>query len=109
MLPRSRSGRIGLHLLSLIEVAAAVALVVALGFALAPAVIVFTAVITVLAVGWGYRRGRRLRRLLRIDPGAAQRLSDRDATRIGKLYAGLAFATMAASVIAIIAIFATHV
>jgi hypothetical protein len=49
MLPRSRAGRIGLHLLTLVELVAAVALFVALGFALGPGIIAFTAVMTLLA------------------------------------------------------------
>jgi hypothetical protein len=108
MLPRSRGFRIGLRLLTLIEVAAAVAFFVALGFALGPGVISATAVIAVIALGLGYWPARKRRQLLRSDPVAAQRMSDRDATRLGKVYAGFAFATMGVCIVAIIVIFATH-
>jgi anaerobic C4-dicarboxylate transporter len=108
MLPRSRAGRIGLHLLTLIELAAAAAFFVALGFALGPGVIGVTAVITIVALGWGYLRGRKRRELRRSDPVAARRMDDRDATRLGKMYAGFAFVTMGVCIVAIVVIFATH-
>jgi len=108
MLPRSRAGRIGLYLLRFIELAALVAFFVALGFALGPGIIAFTAAITVLASGFGYWRARRVRRLRRTDPAAAQRMSDREMTRFGKFYAGIAFLTMGVGIVAIIVVFATH-
>jgi hypothetical protein len=108
MLPRSQGGRIGLHLLHVIELAALVAFFVALGFALGPGIIAFTAVMTLLAGGIGYWQARKVVRLRRTDPAAAQRLSDRQFTHFGKIYAGIAFLVMGTCIVAIIVIFVTH-
>lgn len=108
ILPRHRGARIALHLLSLIEWTAAAAFLIALGLAVGPGVIVFTGVVTILAAAVGYRHARRLGRLARSDPAAAERLRDKDWTRFGKFYAGIAFLTMGCCIVAIIAIFATH-
>lgn len=104
--PRLRwFARIAIWTLSLVP---AVVVFVVLGFAFGAWVAAFTFALAALSVVYAYRRGMRLRRLMEADPAAAFRDMDRRATREGKFYAGVAFATMGVGIVAIIVVFATH-
>ncbi len=107
-MPHRRAGRVGLWLIWLAELVGVIALLVALTFAVGPVVAVLTGVFSVPALVYGARRGLKIRHAARDDPALALRLFDRDATRFGKLFAGLAFAMIGIGFIAIVMLFATH-
>ena len=102
--PRTRLGRLARISHSVLSLAVAVGVFVALGFALGPGVAVFGFVVGALMMVFAYRRGMRLRRRMKEDPVATMRSMDREASALGKFYAGFAFATMGVCVVVIIAV-----
>jgi hypothetical protein len=106
--PRTRVGLFARITNSVVSLAVVAGVFVGLGFAVGPGVAIFGFVLAALTMLYAVRRGLKLRLLRRTDPAAVDRIVDRSATRIGKFYAGLAFATMGIGVIAIIAVLVTH-
>ncbi len=106
--PRTRLGwfaRITHWMISLVPT---LGVFVVLGFVFGPAVAIVGFALGLLGLAYAYRRGMKLRRVMKEDPAAAFRSMDKSAIREGKLFAGIAFVTMGVCIVAIVAIFATH-
>jgi len=106
--PQTRLGWVARITFWAISLVPTLGVFVALGFAFGPAVAIAGFVLGLLSLAYAYRRGMKLRRVMKEDPAAAFRSMDKSAIREGKLLAGIAFVTIGVGVVAIVAIFATH-